>query len=136
MILAFKQTFPDGTATNYENKIIEGSKIHTLREGNRWQEGYFIHMATGVRTKQYNQFNKERKDLQLCKGTKEIFMSYKKWGVIEITVDDRYLMPYEVDKLISNDGLLRHQFVNWFFSNKEFCWGGQIIHWTDFKYTK
>jgi hypothetical protein len=137
MILAFKKTFPDSTATDFENKILQGSKIHTLREGERWQEGYFIHMATGVRTKKYNQFNTAREDLQKCKNTQEVFMTYNKYGALEVTIDDDlYLMQSQIDSLIRNDGLIREQFIAWFFPKGKDVWSGQIIHWTDFKYNK
>jgi hypothetical protein len=137
MILAFKTTFPNGTATDFENKILQGSKIHSLREGNRWQEGYFIHMATGVRTTNYNQFNTAREDLQKCKGTQEVFMTYNNYGALEVTIDDDlYLMQSQVDALISNDGLTREQFITWFFPKGKDVWTGQIIHWTNFKYSK
>lgn len=50
MILSFKPQF--------ENKILDGVKIHTIREdkNNRWEVGRKIHFATGVRTSKYNQF--------------------------------------------------------------------------------
>ena len=46
MILAFKTKFPDGTTTDFVNKILNGSKIHTLRQGERWQAGYFVHYGS------------------------------------------------------------------------------------------
>lgn len=131
MILGFKKHFADKTETLLAEKILSGEKIHSLREGDRWEEGNSIQMAYGVRTKNYNQFNANRVDLQNCKSTQEVFMTCN--YDLEITVDDKYLLPIQIDLLIKNDGLTRSQFINWFFKNSD-CWKGQIIHWTDFKY--
>ena len=50
MILGFKKQFPP--------MILVGTKIHTIREDkhDRWKAGNKIHFATGIRTKNYNQF--------------------------------------------------------------------------------
>ncbi len=133
MILGFKTHFPNGEPTGFVQKILEDIKIHSLREADRFKEGYFIHMATGVRTKDYNQFNEGRADLQICTGTQEIFMTYNRYA-LEITIGDKYLMSHEVNKLIANDGITKQQFLDWFFPNGKDEWSGYIIHWTDFKY--
>jgi len=144
MLLGFKEFFHDGKPTFFKKKILAGVgivrenillgiKIHTIREGERWKPGYFIHMATGVRTKGYNQFNSSYPQLQKCISTQQIFMSYFD-GMLEITVDNTYLSSHEIDTLIQNDGLTRDQFINWFFKKNADVWSGQIIHWTNFKY--
>ena len=142
MILGFKQKFPDGTPTHFEEKIYAGvapelykefePKIHSMREGERWRAGMDIQMAYGVRTKNYRQFNKGVSQLEKCKETQDVFMTLT-W-VLEVTIDDRYLMPTEIEQLIKNDGLTRKQFIYWFFPDGKKEWSGQIIHWTDFRY--
>jgi hypothetical protein len=133
MILGFKTQFANGEPTNFEQKILEGSKIHTLREGDRWSKGNFIHMATGVRTKEYKQFNTCREDLQKCVDTQPVHITWVE-GKIDVFVNGRYLTRQEVRQFIKNDGLREHEFLDWFFPYAEDMWQGQIIHWTDFKY--
>ena len=50
MVIGFNKQFPD--------KITEGTKKHTIREDkhDRWNAGMIMHMATGVRTKNYKCF--------------------------------------------------------------------------------
>lgn len=140
MILGFKQKFPDGSDTNFREKILASvapsefiPKIHSIRAGRRWRPGMSIQMAYGVRTKHYQQFNAEHPELQVAKNVQRIFMSSDGW-IIECTVDNRYLMPAEIDTLIKYDGLTRRQFIDWFFPDGVNEFSGQIIHWTDFKY--
>jgi hypothetical protein len=65
MVLGFKKEFPWGGPTYFKEKILIGAgygpphppKIHTIRAGDRWGAGMTIHMANGVRTKNYQQFN-------------------------------------------------------------------------------
>lgn len=140
MILGFKKQMPDGTETNFKEKIYAGvgliqgymPKLHSIREGERWSEGDIIHMAYGVRTKHYEQFNKGISELSTCISVQEIFMTYD--GALEITIDDSYMYFLDVEKLIANDGLTRSSFINWFFPSKKDYFSGQIIHWTNLKY--
>lgn len=48
MILNFQEQF--------KQKIIEGTKIHTLRHGERWRADQKMHFYTGSRTKNAKQF--------------------------------------------------------------------------------
>jgi len=65
MVLGFEQQFVE--------PILSGTKIHTIREDkhNRWKPGRSIQMATGVRTKNYNQFNEDE-----CVSVQEIKILY------------------------------------------------------------
>ena len=145
MILGFKQKFVDGEQTRFAEKIIYAHqhvfcanaklepKIHSLRTGERWKDGMSIEMAYGVRTKEYYQFNKGIKDLETCISTQAIFMTYynKK---LEVSIDDEYQYYYAKELLVKNDGLNILQFLSFFFPKGDGKWGGQIIHWTGFKY--
>jgi hypothetical protein len=128
MILPFKPQFPA--------PILAGTKIHTMRTDahNRWRAGNSIQMATGVRTKAYHQFNKERPDLQQCISTQQVVITYHKHGAIggpSVLVDGRYLTALEVHELAINDGFPNTiKFFEWFNTNFE----GKIIHWTDKRY--
>lgn len=117
-------------------------KIHTIRntrkrEGPAWVAGMKIHMVTGARTKQYNQFNKDIPELQTCTGNQIIAMSYD-GETLEIMIAGKRLSPLETEVLIKNDGftgtLCEKQFYRWFFPPgiQEYC--GTLIHWTDYRY--
>jgi hypothetical protein len=133
MILSFKTKFPNGEPTDFVISIVTGTKKHTIRKGKRWQAGYFMHMAIGVRTSNYYQFNADLEPLQRVKSTQEILITYYA-EMLQVLVDGRYLYWNEIEILIENDGLTREQFINWFFPKGEGEFSGQIIHWTDLKY--
>lgn len=129
MILGFKPQFRD--------KILSGTKIHTIREDkhNRWKPGIVIHGATGVRTKYYNQFFKD-----YCRSTQRISISFNVYNNIEIVIDGRLLFgASEKEALANNDGFDSWEsFDNWFrplINKSEFlCYQAKLIHWTDFTY--
>ena len=139
MILGFKTHFDDGVPTNFVEKILSGEKIHTLRQSNRWKTGMYLHMATGVRTKKYKQFNKDRPDLQMLEARQNVVMK-KMFCPLDLSithqiiVDGRRLNLFERSRFRDNDGLTFEQFDKWFFPGNQMLWWGQLIHWTDFKY--
>lgn len=130
MILSFKSQFVD--------KIKSGEKIHTIREDkpNRWKKGNKIHFATGVRTKNYNQFFEGE-----CKSVQKIEITHKGNKIfVEIEGrpphvwihfrNDKYIHP-GIEKLAKNDGFNNiEDFFKWF--DKDFK--GKIIHWTELTY--
>lgn len=106
MVLAFSDKHKAlKQKTEFVEKILAGRKLHTLRSGNRWKAGMTIHMATGVRTKHYNQFNKNRPDLSVCTGTQKIklVMSHV-CNECKIYVDGHRLSFEEMQQLAWNDG--------------------------------
>jgi hypothetical protein len=128
MILAFKPQFVE--------PILNGSKIHTIREdkSNRWVPGKQIHFATGVRTKQYNQFG-----LSMCNGVQRVSMSHIAYYGISILVDGKELDPIEKFQFIEADGFRYWiDFFAWFYplikATNNNCYEATIIHWTDFRY--
>lgn len=162
MILGFTQKFSNGSPTYFKEKILASvglvaingdnikhgaiiadvfsPKIHTIRQGNRWKEGMSIQMATGVRTKNYKQFNKGIPELETVKSVQSIKMYFdfhlglnlKTWAIY---IDDNFYMPVNgaIEKLALNDGFNNvPDFINWFHRKEPFF--GQIIHWTNFKY--
>jgi hypothetical protein len=133
MILGFKQKFPDGTPTNFKEKILKGTKIHSMREGDRWRKGLSIQMAYGVRSKQYEQFNKGISQFETCKSVQKVEMERLISGALKVKIDGRQLYEFEIVALIQNDGLSVERFMKWFF-HRHNSWKGQIIHWTDYKY--
>jgi len=138
MILGFKEQF--------KPLILSNSKIHTIREdkNDRWKPGNIIHFATGVRTKNYNQFAKGTcKSIQLIE-----LINHGNHVFCKIIINDSdYIhndcIDYEnnrhdihlLAKVAHNDGLNIHDFISWFVPNKNDKFKGKIIHWTDFQYT-
>ena len=129
MILGFRKEFSEGQPTNFKEKILAHTKIHTIRldKHHRWKAGRSIQFATGVRTKNYNQFlDGECKSVQSIK----IGHIYNNQAVI-IIVDRKVLTTDTVIELVKNDGFDNlDDFCKWF--NKDFS--GVIVHWTDLKY--
>lgn len=118
----------------------DGSKQHTIREDKhrRWRPGLIIHMAFGVRTKNYNCFC----DKYTCKSIQEIKIVYHLTGypmapVIEIFIGGKLFYRSDgfgrsnIKKLAKNDGFDSvDDFFKWF--DKDFS--GVIVHWTDLRY--
>ena len=131
MIIGFNKQFPD--------KIIKGTKKHTIREDkhDRWHAGMKMHMATGVRTKMYKCFK-----LDTCTGTQKVEIKwnnlYKDAPRASVYVDSKCIGTYTniypsglLKVLAYNDGFDSvDDFFRWF--NKDF--NGKIIHWTDIRY--
>lgn len=157
MVLGFKQFFPWHTEKNpaptyFKEKILasvddvwstkDGSfkarnislyhpKLHTIRAGSRWKAGDILHMAYGVRTKNYQQFNKGIPELERVKSVQKIEIIRDPYFGCIIQVDNRQLGMAEIVDLITNDGFESpDDFLKWF--SKDFT--GYLIHWTDLKY--
>lgn len=111
--------------------FVDHPKIHTIREGSRWKAGDLMHMAYGVRTKDYRQFNKDIPELQVVKSVQRIEIK-PVWEFAMVYIDGIYISEdNQLDRLVINDGFAsQHEFFSWF--NKDFS--GQIIHFTNFKY--
>jgi hypothetical protein len=137
MVLGFKTIIkPTNTPTEFVEKTLNGRKKHTLRKGNRWKAGRSIQMATGVRTKNYKQFNADRPDLQKCISTQDIkLIINERLPDCKIIVDGKLLSYEEERKLAWNDGFNSVvDFWYWFLGLKQSELPDQIVHWTDLKY--
>ena len=122
MVIGYKPQFVD--------KILNGTKIHTIREDkhNRWHPGMTMHMATGVRTKNYNQFYEDK-----CVSVQEIaiFPQYKNVLIYPEWEQSYFLTNHEIETLAKNDGFdTVEDFWEWF--DHQFY--GKIIHWTNHTY--
>ena len=134
MVIGFKKQFVP--------KILDGSKIHTIREDatNRWWKGRLMDMATGVRTKQYNKFTE-----QFCISTQKFQIKWNipfgeeyKGRLFKVFIDDRcmnnnfYLNNEPMLQVIArNDGFDSvSDFLDWF--SEDFT--GKLIHWTELSY--
>lgn len=118
MILGFNPRFP--------SLILAHVKIHTIRsdQHNRWKAGRIIQFATGVRTKNYNQFM-----VGECVSTQNIKIDWNDMPDIEISIDGKKMFDHW--GLAKNDGFdSLKEFYEWF--DKDFI--GKIIHFTSFRY--
>lgn len=138
-------------------------KLHTIRAGNRWKAGDLMHMAYGVRTKNYQQFNKGIPELEMVKSVQEVEIKWKRqkmFGIasheyIDVFVDNRLIIqcsvaePFmgsthyyrhisgsELGKISTDLIAINDGFVDLF---EFFRWfnkdfTGQIIHFTDLRY--
>lgn len=150
MILSYKQKFPWGRPTNFEQKIKEGIKKHTLRDDihGRWKPGMMIQHAYGVRTSNYRCFAKGH-----CMSTQILEIKWVHWRiavtnsheikqfesipnqerliVFILYVDGRQLNGSEINDIARNDGFdSTEDFFRWF---NEPC-TKKIIHFTDLRY--
>ena len=125
MILSFKPQFV--------KPIKAGTKIHTIRKDphGRWKPGRKIHLATGVRTKHYEQFRSG-----VCVSTQEIYIKWCSrhghWMGDTLTfVDGTAVKSDIIEQIAINDGFESVQdFFAWF--SEDFS--GKIIHFTDLRY--
>lgn len=133
MVLGFKKTF-NGKPTNFKERIISGHKIHTIRNGSRWKLHAIIHMAYGVRTKQYDCFR-----ISWVKAIQRIDITYKGPDHAIIYIDQKlfysknYKQEYNrpgFEQLVRNDGFPNVEaFWSWF--GTEPIRNGQLIIWKE-----
>jgi len=122
MILAFKWQFKE--------KILDGSKIHTIRRDNknRWNRGNIIYFTNETCSDINNYFK-----IGECINTQKIEIMQNVG--LTIKVDDKYISKDQINSLFKNDGfddLI--DFLIFFNKNYGQHFTGKIIHWTDFKY--
>lgn len=133
MILPFKPRF--------KSPILKGRKIHTLREDKhqRWAAGKTIHMATGVRSKEYNNFA-----TKTCTGVQQIALQ-NNYGNYQAALEVKpglttLITEHDLNLVAINDGFdSLDDFMGFFFKNPYHTKGEvimRIIHWTDLMYTR
>jgi len=125
MVIGFKKQFVP--------LIVSGTKIHTLREDKnvRFKSGVTLHMATGVRTKDYKQFAQKTvhgvQGADILPATKRI----KVYGVFNSVGENFILSEKQVEQFVKNDGFAsQEEFWEWFNVPGYY----HVIHWTDFRY--
>jgi len=145
MILGFTKQFPWGEPTMFKEKVLASflkanvvtddlqilcPKLHSIRAGERWAPGMFMHLAYGVRSKNYQCFQ-----LATVKTTQRIIVSNRDKKILVATrgIDNAYIIHFkklkqdQVEQLAINDGFTSvDQFWKWF----DHDLSGQIISWT------
>jgi len=147
MNLGFYTKFPWGEPTFFYERIIHDggfigpfdewpdkepfNKIHTLRRNERWKGGMSIQMATGIRSKNYKRINKYQ--FTTCTGVQSIEIK-RSYGAPtpDIWIDGIKVEKSAHESIAMNDGFPSLQKFYRFFSKG---FKGQIIHWTEFRYT-
>ena len=121
MVLGFK-TQNNGKPTGFPEKIIAGTKIHTLREdpNNRWQPGNGIQFATGVRTQKYHMFMSGQCKLTTVSEYAEFGMNdgFDSWSAFEFWFYP--LVEKAIDKARKK--------------GERPCLKLKLIHWTEKRY--
>lgn len=142
MTLGFSTKFPDGSPTEFVQKIINaiwikhglplGSnlppKAHTIRDDphNRWKPGRRIHFATGVRSGNRDDFAQD-----VCTEVQQIIIDP---ATHRVFVNARELSPAGIDELAINDGFPdTDSFFAWF-AKGDSGKTRKLIHWTDKRY--
>lgn len=123
MVIGFKKQFKE--------PIMQGIKVHTLRDDlhDRWISGRTMHMATGVRTKNYNCFKQTE-----CISTQETVIKLKK-GRLSIIINAEELNNSVLDLFIKRDGFKnKAEFIYWFFPTGDGIVFKKLLHWTDLRY--
>lgn len=137
MTLGYSTKDPWGNQTGFKDKILNGEKIHTLREDpkDRWKHGKLIHHVVGNRTKQREEFRRDT-----CSGTQKVEIVFNEHDRIErVNVDYKPIADWK--QLAKNDGLTPELFERWFvraavgiLGTQIKVWTGKIIHWTNKRY--
>jgi len=137
MILGYKKLFPWNKPTEFDHKIINGHKKHTIRvdHHDRWHTGRRINHCHGVRTKSFDNFYNND-----CTGTQSIniyWIGNNAYVYVDHKLIGRYNKVFQItrskklDTLAENDGFdSTADFFKWF--DKKFI--GKLIHWTDLRY--
>ena len=129
MILGFKPQF--------KQLILDGTKIHSIRvdQHKRWKPGMKIHFATGVRTKNYEQFKEG-----LCVSVQELRIEWDPSTPMlhNIFIDGKRQGPSVIYDLAVNDGFINPWYMVGFFipasTDRSIIKPLRIIHWTYFRY--
>jgi hypothetical protein len=105
--------------------IVAGTKIHTIRAGQRWQTGDVAHFC--VRAHQPDQF--EFWPPHQVLSVQQIALT-----ATELRVDGRLLPPAELLALAQADGFETANELLAFFADKPLPFEGQLVHWTTCQY--
>jgi hypothetical protein len=117
MILGFNEDFIPA--------IIAGTKIHTIREGQRWQVGDIAQFY--ARAQQPDRYEFWEPRLVLLVQEAELTAT-------ELRVDGRQLAPTELLALAQADGFSTTADLLAFFADKPKPFRGQLVHWTACRY--
>lgn len=146
MIVSLCRVFPKGhrkagEATDFEDKVKYGRKIHTIRyNGNDVWAKRFKDISEGRKYLSLRQwtgrpYNSEQREIAKVEkiGLQKVTMTYNSGDSIpQVWIDGK---AQDIETVAKNDGMTVEEFVDWFFgSRKENYFEGVVIQFTDFKY--
>ncbi len=117
MILGFNESFIPA--------IIAGTKIHTIRAGQRWQAGTVAQFC--ARAYQPDQY-------EFWPPLPVLLVQKIELTATELHVDGRPLPPSELLTLAQADGFETVAEMLAFFADKPLPFQGQLVHWTNCRY--
>jgi hypothetical protein len=117
MVAAFKQELVQ--------PILEGHKIHTFREGQRWRLGLDVQFVINNRTPQRAEFRAATP-----------LVSWQRAELREegLYINNHLLDPLELTLFARQDGFATSELFLAFFAKRVLPLKGQLLHWTDFRY--
>lgn len=137
-----------GEPTNFATKLMNGEKLHTIRQNydlwavnaEKMQTGRFV-----LSVRQWTGTPRRSKQRIICNseepiGVERIGMRYyAEADRIAVIVEDRTLTEVEIVELAKNDGLTVDDFIDWFFwkprqRSEDAVFKGVIIHFTPHRY--
>ncbi|MBJ6142371.1 hypothetical protein [Hymenobacter sp. BT559] len=117
MILGFNE--------NFVPAIVAGTKIHTIRAGQRWQAGTVAQFCVHAGQPAQREFWPP----QVIRLVQAIELT-----ATELRVDGRLLGPAELLALAQADGFATAAELFAFFADKPLPFQGQLVHWTNCRY--
>jgi hypothetical protein len=117
MILGFNEAFIPA--------IVAGTKIHTIRAGQRWQAGTVTQFCAQAGQPDQYEFWPPRPIV----AVQAIELT-----ATEMRVDGRLLTPTEFLALAQADGFATTTELLAFFADKPLPFHGQLVHWTECRY--
>lgn len=117
MILGFDEAFVSA--------IVAGTKIHTIRTGQRWRAGKTAQFC--VRAGQPDQC--EFWEPRLVQSVQDVELT-----ATEVRVDGRLLPAAELLSLAQADGFPTTEALLAYFATKPLPFHGQLVHWTTCRY--
>ena len=146
VIVSLCRVFPKehrkaGEETDFEAKVKDGRKIHTIRyNGNDVWAKRFKDISEGRKYLSLRQwtgrpYNSEQREITKVEkiGLQKVTMTYNSGDSIpQVWIDGK---AQDIETVAKNDGMTVEEFVDWFFgSRKENYFEGVVIQFTDFKY--
>jgi len=117
MILGFDEAFVPA--------IVAGTKIHTIRAGQRWRAGEVAHFCVRAGQADQVEFWPPR-PVQLVQAVE--------LTATGLRVDGRPLAPAELLALAQADGFPTAEALLAYFAGKPLPFRGQLVHWTAGRY--